>query len=433
MAKKFFFVGILAVSIVFGLALTGCEDLFGAKEEEEKTYTVSIAANISNGTIRANPESGVEGTEITLTVTPAANYRLKSGSLKYGTAAIDETTKKFNLPAGDVTVTAEFEQIPPTTYTVTIEPLENGTITANPESGVEGTEITLTVTPAANYRLKSGSLKYGTTAIDESTKKFNLPAGNVTVTAEFEEEVVVTNGDYAGRTFVLYDSALGGLNTVSVHNNTISFEGDLFTNQSYAAWLKNDTRNIDGEEYSSTIITDNSTGWVTAYYDVQGISGITLGRITSSGLYVQVIDPTSQNTTRTFALIDDVNDNSGGSASIGIPAGVTGNLTKTGSTWNMHIEWDAVPGASGYQVQRVYNGAATQLAGQSRGIVTGTSYDAEYDWFVAGEPEVQCFVVRALTGSIGGPYTYGKYSRSIALYPKTPEGSGSALPNKDFS
>jgi hypothetical protein len=249
---------------------------------------------------------------------------------------------------------------------------------------------------------------------------------------KFEEEVDVTNGGYAGRTFVLYDSALGGLNTVFVHNNTISFEGDLFTNQSQAAWLKNDSRNIDGKEYSSAIITDNSTGWVTAYYDVQGISGITLGRITSSGLYVQVIEPASQNSTRTFALIDDVKDNSGGSSSIGIPTGMTGNLTRTGSTWNMHIEWDAVPGASGYQVLRVYNGSATQLSGQSKGIVTGTSYDAEYQWFVAGEPEVQCFVVRALTGNFGGPYTYGKYSRSVALYP---DGSGSTanLPNKGFS
>jgi hypothetical protein len=77
------------------------------------------------------------------------------------------------------------------TYTVTIGSLTNGTITANPTSGIEGTEIVLKVTPSGGYSLKAGTIKYGTTAIDETTKKFNLPAENVTITAEFE--LIFTN------------------------------------------------------------------------------------------------------------------------------------------------------------------------------------------------------------------------------------------------
>jgi hypothetical protein len=98
-----------------------------------------------------------------------------------------------------------------TTYTVTIGTLSNGSITASPTSGVEGTEITLTVTPASGYRLKFGTLKHGTTTINESTFKFNLPDEDVTVVAEFEAsllpstvgELIITgipaseNGKYA--------------------------------------------------------------------------------------------------------------------------------------------------------------------------------------------------------------------------------------------
>jgi hypothetical protein len=43
--------------------------------------------------------------------------------------------------------------------------LTNGTITASPTSGIEGTEIVLTVTPVGIYRLKAGTLKYGTTRL----------------------------------------------------------------------------------------------------------------------------------------------------------------------------------------------------------------------------------------------------------------------------
>jgi hypothetical protein len=96
-------------------------------------------------------------------------------------------------------------------YTVTIGTLTNANgsiITANPASGMEGTEITLTVSPVIHYRLKAGTLKYDTTAINETTLKFYLPAKNVTVSAEFEldpgrlvlneQKVYYFNGGYTG-------------------------------------------------------------------------------------------------------------------------------------------------------------------------------------------------------------------------------------------
>lgn len=83
-------------------------------------------------------------------------------------------------------------------YSVTIGTLTHGIIVANPTSGIEGTEINLTVTPESAYQLKMGTLKYGTTAINETTKKFNLPASDVTVTAEFELSAL---GSYDGQVY----------------------------------------------------------------------------------------------------------------------------------------------------------------------------------------------------------------------------------------
>jgi len=78
----------------------------------------------------------------------------------------------------------------PKVYNVTIDTLENGSITVSPTSGTAGTEIILTVNPDNLYKLKTGTLKYGATAINETSLKFNLPASNVTVSAEFESFLI---------------------------------------------------------------------------------------------------------------------------------------------------------------------------------------------------------------------------------------------------
>jgi hypothetical protein len=112
--NKFFKAGVLAV-LALGMAFLGCNP--GNGDIGDKTYTVTIGT-LTNGKITADPTSGTEGTEIALTVTPDNGYHLKEDSLKYETTPINETTKKFNLPASDVTVTATFDVVYDTTTLV---------------------------------------------------------------------------------------------------------------------------------------------------------------------------------------------------------------------------------------------------------------------------------------------------------------------------
>ncbi len=81
----------------------------------EVVYAVNVQAT-SGGSITVAPTSAVAGTTVNVTVTPDTGKRLKAGSLKYinGTtgAATAISGTSFIMPASNVTVSGEFEQIP---------------------------------------------------------------------------------------------------------------------------------------------------------------------------------------------------------------------------------------------------------------------------------------------------------------------------------
>jgi len=70
-------------------------------------------------------------------------------------------------------------------YTITIAPLEGGTITASHARARAGTLISLDVIPDEGKQLKPGTLKYNDTPIEGNT--FIMPPEDVLITAEFED------------------------------------------------------------------------------------------------------------------------------------------------------------------------------------------------------------------------------------------------------
>ncbi len=76
---------------------------------------------------------------------------------------------------------------PPTMYTITVAPMENGSVTPNKVSAAAGETITLTVTPTEGFELTAGSLKYDETEIQGTS--FEMPAKNVVISALFEAAV----------------------------------------------------------------------------------------------------------------------------------------------------------------------------------------------------------------------------------------------------
>ena len=174
-----------------------------------KEYKVT-AAPAENGTVTVDPTAAVEGTDVTVTVKAADNYQLKADSLTYSyqigedkkteKLAVTEGKATFKMPAADVTVSAAFEAVKVETYSVTTNPSDNGTVTADKTADLKaGDTVTLTVTPADNmYTLaqleeKGLAIKAGestdvtyTAGEKPNTYTFKMPAADVTVTARFK-------------------------------------------------------------------------------------------------------------------------------------------------------------------------------------------------------------------------------------------------------
>ena len=221
---------------------------FEKNEPEVKSHAIKIG-EMKNGAVTATVEgkaveTAEENAEVTLTVAPAKDYQLKEGTLAVsyqipGENATDEPkTEKvvltpvegkegvytFKMPTADVTVTAEFEQIPAAvTYKVEVAAtLENGDVKADKESAAAGETVQLTVTPAKGYELESIHVTYGkeqeVTVNKDNT--FVMPAGDVNVSARFKEakteetkplhNVTVTVKDNQGGTATAPSQAAAG-------------------------------------------------------------------------------------------------------------------------------------------------------------------------------------------------------------------------------
>lgn len=84
-------------------------------------YNITVAAT-TNGSASVSQAKAPEGTQITITATPASGYELESISVKDASGAnVAVSNNQFTMPASDVTVTVTFKQsyIMPV-YTVTI-------------------------------------------------------------------------------------------------------------------------------------------------------------------------------------------------------------------------------------------------------------------------------------------------------------------------
>lgn len=101
----------------------------------------------------------------------------------------------------------------PNTYKVTINPSENGSVSASKSTNIKkDEEITLTVTPSDGFRLKE--LKVTDANGKEVTlngNKFKMPASNVKVDAIFEEDVVAPQGKVDLKTVFTYSNQKDGL------------------------------------------------------------------------------------------------------------------------------------------------------------------------------------------------------------------------------
>ena len=156
-------------------------------------YAITLPATDANGNkVTADKASAAEGETVTLTVTPASEYQLKSGTLKVnnGDVAISGSGPyTFTMPAKPVTVTAEFETTSATTYAVSKASATNGNFEVSPATAASGATVTVTTSPASGYEVDAVSVTGGLTVTKtaDNTYTFAMPANAVTVTVTFKQ------------------------------------------------------------------------------------------------------------------------------------------------------------------------------------------------------------------------------------------------------
>ena len=163
----------------------------------------------------------------------------------------------FSTPiTANTTLYAKWTAIP--TYTVTLNGMTNGTVSASKTTGInEGETITLTVTPASGYKLETISVKDAAdNDITLTDNKFTMPASNVTISATFTE--ISTGG--------------GGCVQYLVVNAKL-LDGNLVKGMSGAS---NQVLKYESGSLATTtdITVDTYPGTASIYYEGEGVPTI---------------------------------------------------------------------------------------------------------------------------------------------------------------
>ena len=174
-----------------------------------------------HGTVTSADDTYANGDTVTLTVTADPGYYVKSTELNGTAVSLNSDNEYVFTIESDSTFTAEFAEIPPDSYVVTVNCGEHGTVTPGTADYESGTEVTLTVTPDSGYHVKSVTLDGKAVTLTNGKYTFKVTA-NCTFEAEFEAipadryTVTVKCGEHGAVTPVTADYESGTEVTLTV-------------------------------------------------------------------------------------------------------------------------------------------------------------------------------------------------------------------------
>ena len=225
-------------------------------------------------------------------------------------------------------------------YSISIATVENGTISADAETAVEGAIVTLTATPDAGYDLDHWTVTDATGGLVAVTgNQFEMPASNVTVSAEFvyagtpftQQYYLVTSADQleAGRTYLIVnlDNAKAMGSTSSNGNNRLAADVSI----------SNDVISTIGTDVCELTLGGSTGAWT--FFDANwGTNGGYLYAASSSSNYLKT----------------QATNNANGQWSISITTAGVANLTSQGTNTRNQLKYNSQSGlfscyASGQQ------------------------------------------------------------------------------------
>ena len=170
------------------------ESCLYAQKNVITTYEITVTTD-GNGTAIADKEEAQAGETVTVTITPNEGYELDAVTGAPETWNLEGNIGTFTMPAEAVTLSVTFKEIPPAqSYRITTHITGEGTVDV-PASALEGSEVTVTVTPAEGYALRALKVdgRDVTAELDNNSYSFTMPSYAITVEAVFDE---VAAGSY---------------------------------------------------------------------------------------------------------------------------------------------------------------------------------------------------------------------------------------------
>ena len=293
------------------------------------TYTLSVKASgegyasYNNTTIRNTTKTFtvIEGTNATISFYPNEGYRIKN--IRKDGSAVSYTGNQYTISniSNNTSVEVEFEEIPPTTYTLSVKATGegyasyNGTNIRNTTkafSVIEGTNATISFSPDSGYRIKN--VKKNGSAANYTNNQYTVSniSSDTSVEVEFEEippttytlSVKATGEGYASYNGTNIRNTTKAFSVIEGTNSTISFYPD----NGYR--IKNVKKNGNAVSYTNnqyTVSNITSDTSVEVEFEVIPLTTYTLSVKATGEGYATYNGTTIRNTTKTFTVTEGTN------------------------------------------------------------------------------------------------------------------------------
>lgn len=148
-----------------------------------KTLTAqNLTLDSISGLVEIVSQTGFDGSELT--------WNLGGSTMPESNSHGDDNQNHINIitaKLGDQFTPPTVEMEEPVTYTVTVMPSSNGTVTVNTDEAAEGETVVITATPNANYEVDSITVVDSNgTSVTVTNNSFTMPGSDVTVTVTFK-------------------------------------------------------------------------------------------------------------------------------------------------------------------------------------------------------------------------------------------------------
>ena len=166
---------------------------------------------------------------MTILFVPDKNYRVKGVKVNDENITSDISSNRYTINSidKDIMIEVEFEAIPPTTYTLTIKTIGNGSASYNgttvnngstPFTVIEGTDATIVFTPENGYRIKGVKVNGSDVTSNVLNNQYTVSNIRENMTVEVEFEAIPTT------TYTLTIKTIG--------NGSASYNGTTVNNVS---------------------------------------------------------------------------------------------------------------------------------------------------------------------------------------------------------